>query len=80
MAWGGSYYRFIKFNGKRYLKMIPDEDQNSEYWRERIPINSVESGEPWYNMCISKDGQLSVIDTRLNIKIKFIFQKKLNGK
>ena len=25
MTWGGSYYRFIKFNGKRDLKMIPDE-------------------------------------------------------
>jgi len=46
--------------------MIPDE-----YFRGIFLNNSVESGEPWYNMCISKDGRLSVIDTRLNIQITF---------
>lgn len=39
-------------------------DPNSTYCRGTILINSVEFGEPWYIMRISKKGQLSVIDTR----------------
>jgi len=39
-------------------------DPNSEYCRGTMLINSVESGEPWYIMRISKKGRLSVIDTR----------------
>ncbi len=39
-------------------------DPNSEYCRGTMLINSVESGEPWYIMRISKKGHLSVIDTR----------------
>lgn len=39
-------------------------DPHSTYCRGTMLINSVESGEPWYIMHISKKGQLSVIDTR----------------
>lgn len=47
-------------------------DPNSEYCRGTMLINSVESGEPWYIMRISKKGQLSVIDTRRPINCGII--------
>lgn len=39
-------------------------DKNNAYCRGTMLINSVESGEPWYIMSISKSGKLRVIDTR----------------
>ena len=47
-------------------------DKNSAYCRGTMLINSVESGEPWYVMSISKNGKLRVVDTRRPMNAKTV--------